>query len=332
MSQQLKVTPEQEGKRLDKFLVGNMDGLARNQAKRLIDQGKIKVNGRNAVASHNVQEGEVVEVESLTASASSQGEFSWEDIEVIEDNRDFLVVNKPAGLIVHTSKYIEENTLVYLLLQQYPQLKEVGEYSDRPGIVHRLDKEVSGLLVIAKHQDSFFHLKQQFEQRKVVKRYTCLVHGTPPQENEVVDFHLKRSPKTGKMVAISKKQEAHYENLREARTEYEVARYFKNYTLLKVDLYTGRTHQIRVHLKHAGHPIFNDPEYGGDKILKGTLFSKYKQFVHNCFEVLPRQALHAKTLGFNHPSTGKYIHFDSDTPEDMSKAIEKWKHYIAYRE
>lgn len=247
---------------MDKFLVKSIEGLARNQAKRLIEQERIVVDGKPSSASHSLAKGEVVTVKSLRASASTdKGEFNEEDIEIIEDNKDFLVINKPAGLVVHKAKYIEENTLVYLLLQKYPELKGVGEYEDRPGIVHRLDKEVSGLLVIAKDQEMFFHLKRQFEQRQVTKKYTCLVHGYPPQERELIDFNLKRSSKTGKMVAISRKQEHAYEGLRAARTEYEVVNHYQNYTLLRLILYTGRTHQIRVHLKSKGVPVVGDDLY-----------------------------------------------------------------------
>lgn len=310
--QQFKVAAEDEGKRLDKFLVKNIEELARNQAKRLIDQERVEVNGKPSSASHSLRKGEAVTVKSLRASASTdRGEFTEDDIEIIEDNKDFLVVNKPAGLIVHKAKYIEENTLVYLLLRKYPELKGVGEYEDRPGIVHRLDKEVSGLLVVAKHRDSFSHLKEQFEQRKVTKTYTCLVHGHPPQDQELIDFSLKRSSKTGKIVAISKKREHLYERVRSAQTEYEVIKYYKNYTLLKVRLYTGRTHQIRVHLKSKGVPIVGDGLYTTRKAKRVDQKTGWN-----------RVFLVSDELGFYNPE-GNFRSFQIELPKELKDFLDR---------
>jgi 23S rRNA pseudouridine1911/1915/1917 synthase len=310
MIQKFKITEQDRGKRLDKFLVENIEELSRNQAKRLINQKRIEVNGEPASPSHLLISKEEVRVKSLTASASPDGrEFIFDDLEIVEDNENFLVVNKPAGLIVHASKYIKEDTLVYLLLQQYPEIEGVGDSPDRPGIVHRLDKEVSGLMVIAKDRENFYHLKRQFGDRRVQKIYQALVYGYPPRERELIDVALKRSPKTGKVITVAGKEETG--GAKEAETEYEVVRHYKNYTLLQIRLYTGRTHQIRAHLKSKGVPIVGD-----------GLYATRKAKVWNKKIGLDRVFLVACNLGF-YDMEGDFRDFEIELPERLKHFLNK---------
>lgn len=308
MLQKFQITEEDKGKRLDKFLTEKIDGLARNQAKRLIKQKRIELNGNAISPSHLLIPKEEVKIKSLTASASPDGQgFVFDDLEILEDNDDFLVVNKPAGLIVHASKYIKEDTLVHLLLEQYPELKGVGDAEDRPGIVHRLDKEVSGLMVIAKNRKSFYHLKRQFSERKIKKNYQALVYGHPPKEKELIDISLKRSPKTGRVIVASDQEDG----AKEAKTGYEVIRYYKKYALLKIDLYTGRTHQIRAHLKSKGVPIVGDDLYAAGK---AKLWNKKSG--------LDRVFLVAYKLGF-YDLEDSFKEFKIDLPEELQEFLGK---------
>lgn len=310
MLQKFQIAEEDKGKRLDKFLVEKIDDLARNQAKRLIKQKRIEINGNAVSPSHLLTPKEEVRVKSLTASASPDGqEFVFDDLGILEDNENFLVINKPAGLIVHASKYIKEDTLAHLLLEKYPELERVGDANDRPGIVHRLDKEVSGLMIIAKNQSAFHHLKRQFSERKIEKKYQALVYGYPPKEKELIDVALKRSPKTGKVITATEQAGG----AKEAKTEYEVIRYYKKYTLLKINLWTGRTHQIRAHLKSKGIPIVGD-----------NLYATGKAKIWNKKLGLDRIFLVAYKLGFYDPEYN-FREFKIEIPEELKDLLDKIK-------
>ena len=248
-------------------------------------------------------------------------------IDIVYEDKDLLIVNKKAGMVVHPAYGHYSGTLINALLHHLKDLPKTKEGEVRPGLVHRIDKNTSGLLIIAKNEVAMNNLAAQFFNKTTHREYVALAWGRFEEQEGTITGHVGRNVKDRKVMQVFPAGERG----KPAITHYKVLEDLGYVSLLQCRLETGRTHQIRIHLKYAGHPIFNDSEYGGDRILKGTLFSKYKQFVHNCFEVLPRQALHAKTLGFKHPSTGEYMHFDSDIPEDMSKAIEKWRHYIAYR-
>lgn len=306
------VDVEDKGRRLDKYVVKRFPDLPRNQVKRLIDQENILVNEEVSSASYSVRENDAVIIKSFKPSADPHGKkISLEDIEIIEDDEDYLVINKPAGLIVHKTKYIEKNTLVNLLLEKYPDLEKVGEYKDRPGIVHRLDKEVSGLMVIPKNQNSFNYFKEQFQQHRVDKEYLCLVYGVVAKDKEVIESPIKRSGRTGKMITASMRVNGSQEKVKEARTEYRVVERFVDHTLLKVKLITGRTHQIRVHMKSKGYPIVGD-----------NLYTTRKAKISNEKEKWQRLFLVAHKLSFLDPQ-GKQRQFYVELPEELQAFLVK---------
>jgi 23S rRNA pseudouridine1911/1915/1917 synthase len=235
------------------------------------------------------------------------------------------VINKPAGMVVHPGHGNYSGTLINALIYHFENLPKNS--SNRPGLVHRLDKDTSGLLVIAKNDESMFHLSNQFAEKTSKREYVALVWGSVKDDSGKIDNYIGRNPKNRLQNIVL--DDDKIENGKRAITNYEVLSRLNYVSLVKCTLETGRTHQIRVHMKHIGHTLFNDERYGGDSILKGTTFTKYKQFVENCFKLLPRQALHAKTLGFIHPKTGKFMQFDSDLPNDLQSCIEKWENYVA---
>ena len=232
-----------------------------------------------------------------------------------------IVIDKPAGLVVHPGHGNYTGTLVNGLIHHFQNLP--NNSSDRPGLVHRIDKDTSGLLVVAKTEYSMAHLASQFFNRTTKRRYVALVWGSLADEEGTIEGNIGRSLKNRLQMDVYPEGDQG----KHAVTHYKVLERFSYVTLVECRLETGRTHQIRAHFKFLGHPLFNDERYGGDKILKGTTFSKYKQFVDNCFKVLPRQALHARTLGFEHPTTGVMMEFESDIPADMTSCLEKWRVY-----
>jgi len=247
-------------------------------------------------------------------------------LNIVFEDDDILMINKPAGMVVHPGSGNYTGTLLngvaYYLQQKNPTISE--ETLPRFGLVHRIDKNTSGLLVLAKNDKAMRHLAKQFFDHSVKRQYTALVWGDIEQDEGTIIAHVGRNLRFRKLF------EAYPEgdHGKDAITHYKVLERFNYVTLVQCVLETGRTHQIRVHMKHIGHPLFNDDFYGGDKIVKGTIFSKYKQFVDNCFTVCPRQALHAKTLGFTHPTTGEEVFFETELPDDMEQVIEKWRGYV----
>jgi 23S rRNA pseudouridine1911/1915/1917 synthase len=244
-------------------------------------------------------------------------------IDVIYEDDSFLVVHKPAGMVVHPGHGNYSGTLINALLYHFDNLP--NNSSNRPGLVHRIDKDTSGLLVVAKNEHAMAHLSAQFKAKTSERSYVALVWGNIENDKGSIEGNIGRHPKNRLQNSVFLDEDAH--KGKPAVTHFEVLERFGYVTLVKCTLETGRTHQIRVHMKHIGHTLFNDERYGGDKILKGTTFTKYKQFVDNCFKVLPRQALHAKTLGFVHPTNNEWLSFSCDMPEDMSNCIEKWRDY-----
>ncbi|MFK8274866.1 RluA family pseudouridine synthase [Capnocytophaga cynodegmi] len=314
----------QEPLRVDKFLMNFVENATRNKVQQAAKQGNIFVNGVAVKSNHRVKANDEVKV--MFAHPPHEYLLTPENIpiDIVYEDDQLLVVNKPAGMVVHPGHGNYSGTLINALIYHFENLP--NNSSNRPGLVHRIDKDTSGLLVIAKTEEAMLHLAQQFFNKTSEREYIALVWGNVEQDEGTIEGHIGRHLKDRLQMDVF--PEGNYG--KEAITHYKVLERFGYVTLISCKLETGRTHQIRVHMKHIGHTLFNDERYGGNKILKGTTFAKYKQFVENCFDVLPRQALHAKTLGFEHPTTGEFLRFDSNLPEDMTRCIEKWRNYIKW--
>lgn len=316
----------QEPFRIDKFLMNRIEGATRNKLQQAINAGLVLVNNKEVKQNYKVKAYDQIVIYSDLSPESSEIVPEKMDLKIVYEDEDLMVINKPAGLVVHPGSGNYSGTLLngiaYYLQQQNPGISE--DTLPRFGLVHRIDKNTSGLLVLAKRDKAMRHLAKQFYDHTVKRQYLALVWGDMQNDKGTVIAHVGRNLRFRKLF------EAYPEgdHGKEAITHYEVVERFNYVTLVSCVLETGRTHQIRVHMKHLGHPLFNDDFYGGDKIVKGTIYSKYKQFVDNCFAICPRQALHAKTLGFTHPTTEKEMFFESDLPSDISQVIEKWRGYV----
>jgi 23S rRNA pseudouridine1911/1915/1917 synthase len=311
----------QEPLRVDKFLMNFIENATRNKIQKAARDGNIWVNKSIVKQNYKVKPGDEVRV--LFEHPPYEFLLSPEDIplDIVYEDEVVMVVNKAAGMVVHPGHGNYSGTLLNALAYHNKDLPENS--SGRPGLVHRIDKDTSGLLVIAKTDAAMTHLAKQFFDKTSEREYVALVWGNMEEEEGTVEGHIARNPKNRLQMQVFPEGDQG----KEAVTHYKVIERLGYVTLVSCVLETGRTHQIRVHMKHIGHTLFNDERYGGDKILKGTTFTKYKQFVDNCFKILPRQALHAKTLGFIHPVSGKKMQFNSEIPEDMTACIEKWRHY-----
>jgi 23S rRNA pseudouridine1911/1915/1917 synthase len=328
---EIKVDPGQSPLRVDKFLLERLEKVSRNRIQNALRAGAIKIDNQEVKPNYKVRPNQLVQILLPKAGLGTVG-VSPEDIpvDVRYEDEHLLVLHKEPGMVVHPGKGNYSGTLVnalmhYLEKQNLPVMK--GNSLDRPGLVHRIDKYTSGLMVIAKTEFAMSHLAKQFFERKIDREYVALVWGQPKEDAGLIEGHIGRHPKNRLQMTVFPDGDFG----KHAITHYEVIEPMYYISLVKCRLETGRTHQIRVHMKYLGHPIFNDERYGGNRILKGTIYSKYKQFVDNCFKILPRQALHAKTLGFIHPATSEKMFFDSDIPEDMSKAMDKWRNYLNTR-
>ncbi|MFK7900289.1 MAG: RluA family pseudouridine synthase [Cyclobacteriaceae bacterium] len=319
----IAVDPGQEPLRLDKYLMDKLPDVTRNRIQNGVSDGFIKVNEKEVKSNYKVRPNDVITVS--LPEPPREGELIPEDIplNIVYEDEDVLVVNKEAGMVVHPGYNNWSGTLVNALAFHFENLPVADNGRGRPGLVHRIDKDTSGLLVIAKSEIAMASLAKQFYDHTVERTYHALVWRSVKEEKGTITGHVGRSLKDRKVMSVFPDGEFG----KHAVTHYEVLEDFHYVSLVKCNLETGRTHQIRAHFKHIAHPLFNDATYGGDKILAGTSFTKYKQFVHNAFEMLPRQALHAKTLGFIHPTTKKEMRFDSEVPEDMHSVIEKWRAY-----
>ena len=311
--------------RIDKYLMNFVENATRTKIQAAAKNGSIKVNGVVVKSNYKVKPLDDIRVlfeypphENLLVAENI-------DLDIVYEDDDLVVVNKPAGMVVHPGHGNYSGTLINALIYHFENLPKNS--SNRPGLVHRLDKDTSGLLVIAKNDESMVHLSNQFAEKTSKREYIAMVWGNVKDNSGKIDNYIGRNPKNRLQNIVL--DDDKIENGKRAITNYEVLSRMNYVSLVKCNLETGRTHQIRVHMKHIGHTLFNDERYGGDSILKGTTFTKYKQFVENCFKLLPRQALHAKTLGFTHPKTGKFMQFDSDLPNDLQSCIEKWENYVA---
>lgn len=315
----------QQPLRVDKFLMNLVENATRNKIQKAAENGNIFVNDVAVKSNYKVKANDVVRV--LFEQPPFEHHIIPENIEldIFYEDADVLVLNKPAGLVVHPGHGNYTGTLVNALAYHFENLPLNS--SERPGLVHRIDKDTTGLLVVAKTEHAMSGLQKQFALKTSEREYIALVWGNVSQEEGIIESFIGRHPKDRMQMASFNEE---LSGSKYAKTHYKVLERFGYVTLVSCRLETGRTHQIRVHMKSIGHTLFNDERYGGHLILKGTTFSKYKQFVENCFSLLPRQALHAKTLGFEHPTTKEFLRFNSDLPSDMLACIEKWRTYSAF--
>ena len=307
--------------RIDKFLMHLLENATRNKIQQAATSGNIFVNDIPVKSNYKVKPFDVVTI--MLSHPPFENRVDPEDIplDIVYEDDALLLINKPAGLVVHPGHGNYTGTLVNALAFHFQNLPLNS--SERPGLVHRIDKDTTGLLVIAKTEQSMTHLAKQFENKTSEREYIAIVWGNVVKDEGTIEGNLARHLKDRMQMAVFSDPEIG----KLAITHYKVLERFGYITVISCRLETGRTHQIRAHLKHIGHPLFNDERYGGHLILKGTTFTKYKQFIDNCFKILPRQALHAKTLGFEHPVTKKMMRFDTDLPPDMKECIEKWRTY-----
>ena len=314
--------------RIDKYLFERIVNASRNRIQMAADNGYVMANGKPVKSSYKVKPLDVLTV--MMDRPRYENDIIPENIplDIVYEDDDLMVINKPAGLVVHPGCGNYHGTLVNAIAWHLRNVPTYDPNDPQVGLVHRIDKDTSGLLVIAKTPDAKTHLGLQFYNKTTKREYNALVWGIIDEDEGTIEGNIGRNPKDRMQMAVlsDPTQGKH------AVTHYEVLERLGYVTLVKCVLETGRTHQIRVHMKHIGHVLFNDERYGGHEILKGTHFSKYKQFVNNCFAICPRQALHAKTLGFVHPRTGKEMFFSSELPEDMTLLLEKWRAYISNRE
>ncbi|WP_396188358.1 RluA family pseudouridine synthase [Flavobacterium sp.] len=315
------VAKGQQSLRVDKFLMNVIENTTRNKIQKAADAGNIFVNEIVVKSNYKVKPNDVVRV--MMEHPPYEHLLKGENIpiDIVYEDDQVLVVNKPAGMVVHPGHGNYSGTLVNALAFHFDNLPMNS--SERPGLVHRIDKDTSGLLVVAKTEHAMNHLTKQFAEKTSEREYVAIVWGNIEEEEGIVEGNIDRHQTNRMQMAVYPDGEKG----KPAVTHYKVIERLGYVTVVSCKLETGRTHQIRVHMKYIGHTLFNDERYGGDQILKGTTFTKYKQFVDNCFKTLPRQALHAKTLGFEHPTSGEFLRFDTEIPKDMVDCIEKWRTY-----
>ena len=311
--------------RIDRYLTGKIENLTRNRIQNVAKAGGVLVNGKPVKSNYKVKPLDDIRI--VLPYAPYENLLVPENIplDIVYEDDDVVVVNKPAGMVVHPGHGNYSGTLLNALIYHFDNLPKNAD--NRPGLVHRIDKDTTGLLVVAKNENALTKLAKQFADKTSKRQYVALVWGDMKEDEGTIEGNLGRNPKNRLQMIVYPEGDSG----KHAVTHYNVLERFGYVTLISLELETGRTHQIRAHMKHIGHPLFNDARYGGDKILKGTTFSKYKQFVENTFKVLPRQALHAKTLGFEHPSTGQFMEFDSPIPGDMQQAIDRWRRYAKHK-
>ena len=311
--------------RLDKFLVAHTENCSRNRIQAAADNGNILVNGKPAKSSYKVKPLDFVQLvmpypkrDHTIVPEAIELDIPYEDDEVV-------IVNKRAGMVVHPGVGNHSGTLVNAMTWHLRNLPMFSEGNERAGLVHRIDKDTSGILVMAKTEQALAFLGKQFFDHSITRRYVAMVWGNLEEDEGTIEGNIGRSPRDRqKMYVFEDGSDGKH-----AVTHWRVLKRFGYVTLVECRLETGRTHQIRVHMSWIGHPLFNDARYGGDRILKGTTFAKYKQFVENCFAIMPRQSLHARMLGFIHPATHRYVEFESELPDDFKQLIDKWEHYVA---
>ena len=313
--------------RIDKYLTEKIVSASRNRIQQAADAGYVMVNDKAVKSNYKVKPCDSIVI--MMDYPKYENDIIPEDIplNVVYEDDQLMVINKPAGLVVHPGCGNYHGTLVNAIAWHLRENKNYDPNDPTVGLVHRIDKDTSGLLVVAKTPDAKTNLGLQFFHKTTKRTYNALVWGNMEQDEGTIETNIARNPKDRMQMAAFTD-----ENIgKHAITHYKALERFGYVTLVECRLETGRTHQIRVHMKHIGHVLFNDERYGGNEILRGLKTNKYKQFITNCFEICPRQALHAKTLGFTHPSTGKEMFFDSELPEDMTTLLDKWRNYTSNR-
>lgn len=318
--------PKQGQVRIDKFLMDRLPNVTRTKIQNGIHEGFVKVNDSDTKPNYKIRPNDVITVSLPEPPRDTEVKPENIPLDIVFEDEYLLIINKPAGMVVHPAYQNWSGTLVNALAYHFQQLPQLPGNEGRPGLVHRIDKDTSGLLVIAKTEVALTKLAKQFFDHSIERTYWALAWGEPNPPEGTIDINVGRSPKDRRLTVAFPKGDMG----RRAITHYKLLKPLRYISLIECKLETGRTHQIRAHMKHLGHPLFNDAMYGGSEVLRGTMFSKYKQFVENCFKIIPRQALHAKTLGFVHPITKETLRFDSELPRDFVEAIEKWEHYVKY--
>jgi 23S rRNA pseudouridine1911/1915/1917 synthase len=312
--------------RIDKFLMDRLSQVTRTKIQDGIHNGFVKVNDKTIKPNHKIHPGDVIVIAFPEPPRDTEVKPENIPLNIVYEDEQLLVVNKPAGMVVHPAFQNWTGTLVNALAFHFQNLPQMPGNDGRPGLVHRIDKDTSGLVVIAKTETALTQLAKQFFDHTIERTYWALVWGEPEKSSGTISVNVGRGLKDRRITTAFPEGD----HGRTAITHYKVLKTLRYVSLVECKLETGRTHQIRAHMKFLGHPLFNDAMYGGNQVLKGTTFSKYRQFVENCFKIIPRQALHAKTLGFVHPATKKFMQFDSELPADFSEVIEKWEHYVKY--
>ena len=319
----ITVDKGQSALRIDKFLMVRIENATRNKIQQAAENGNILVNNEPIKSNYKVKPGDLIQV--MLSTPPRENDVIAENIplNIVYEDDQIAVVDKAPGMVVHPGHGNYTGTLVNALKYHFDNLPSMSAELERPGLVHRIDKDTSGLLVIAKTEQAMNHLALQFAAHTTDRLYNAVVWGSVEQEQGTITGHIGRHVKDRMQMAV-------FEDGSEGKhaiTHYRILERFSYVTLVECKLETGRTHQIRAHFKHIGHPLFNDERYGGERILKGTTFSKYKQFIENCFKACPRQALHARTLGFIHPTTGEKMSFESPLPADMVDLLDRWRNY-----
>ncbi|SHH97871.1 23S rRNA pseudouridine1911/1915/1917 synthase [Chryseolinea serpens] len=312
--------------RIDKFLMARLPNVTRTKIQAGIHEGFVRVNEKSIKPNYKVHPNDVITVSMPEPPRDNTVVPENIALDIVYEDAHLMVINKPPGMVVHPAYQNWTGTVVNALAYHFQNLPEMPGNDGRPGLVHRIDKDTSGLLVIAKDEPTLTALAKQFFDHTIERRYHAIVWGVPEPPQGTINVNVGRSLRDRRVTTAFPEGDMG----RHAITHYTLLQDLRYVSVVECKLETGRTHQIRAHMKYLGHPLFNDALYGGDQVLKGTVFTKYKQFVENCFEIIPRQALHAKTLGFVHPVTKQFMQFDSELPADFKAAIEKWEHYVKY--
>jgi len=317
----------QKPERIDKYLVNHMPNVTRNRIQNGCVDGNVLVNGKSVKPSYQIKPLDQITI--VLPQPVRAKELIPQDIplNIAYEDDDIIIVNKDPGMVVHPAFGNYSGTLMNALVFHFQNLPVRNDSMERPGLVHRIDKNTSGLMVIARSESAMNQLAKEFFERTIDRKYIALVWGDFKEDSGTITGNVGRNLKDRKIMDVFPEGDQG----KHAITHYKVLERFGYVTLVECKLETGRTHQIRVHMKYAGHPLFNDDTYGGDRILKGTTFTKYRNFIENCFELMPRHALHAKTIAFIHPRTGKKVSFDSELPKDFTDVLEKWRNYVKYK-